>query len=82
MSLQNDIARPTATIDPNEIPIVDIGPVLAGTPDAVQNAATAFHAACTGMGFLFLINHGSTKMSSRARSTRRAGSTGCRWTRS
>lgn len=58
MSLQNDIARPTATIDPNEIPIVDIGPVLAGTPGALENAATAFHNACTGMGFLFLANHG------------------------
>lgn len=55
---QSDITRPTATIDPNEIPIVDIGPVLAGTPGAIEDTARAFHEACTGMGFLFLVNHG------------------------
>ncbi|MEP4377474.1 MAG: 2-oxoglutarate and iron-dependent oxygenase domain-containing protein [Alphaproteobacteria bacterium] len=50
-------ARPTAGIDSNEIPIVDIGPVLARDPGAVELAAAAFHEACTGIGFLFLINH-------------------------
>lgn len=58
MSLQGDAARPTARIAADEIPIVDIGPVLAGAPRAIENAAAAFHQACTGMGFLFLVNHG------------------------
>lgn len=58
MPSRNDTARPTAEIDPNEIPIVDIAPVLAGTSGAIEDAAQAFHAACTGMGFMFLVNHG------------------------
>ena len=58
MSLANETARPTATIDPNEIPVVDVGPLLAGAPGALEEIAEAFHAACTGMGFMFLTGHG------------------------
>ncbi len=58
MSLHSDSARPTARIATDEIPIVDIGPVLADASQAIEKAAASFHEACTGMGFLFLVNHG------------------------
>lgn len=58
MSVREKSVRPSAKIDPNEIPVIDIGPLLAGAPDAVEQAAAQFHTACTGMGFLFLVNHG------------------------
>lgn len=41
-----------------EIPIVDIGPLLAGAPGAREHVAAKLHDACTGMGFLFLVGHG------------------------
>ncbi|MBS28446.1 MAG: hypothetical protein CL566_05900 [Alphaproteobacteria bacterium] len=58
MSVQDESVQASAKIDPNEISVIDIGPVLAGAPRAVEQAASQFHAACTGMGFLFLVNHG------------------------
>jgi isopenicillin N synthase-like dioxygenase len=58
MNLQNETARPTSSIDSNQIPIIDIGPVLAGTRGAVEHIAQEVYNACTGMGFLFLVNHG------------------------
>ena len=58
MSLQSETIRPAASVDPNEIPIINIGPVLARTPGAVEQIAEEVYNACTGMGFLFLVNHG------------------------
>jgi isopenicillin N synthase-like dioxygenase len=58
MSLHSETARPTTAIRADEIPIVDIGPVLAGEPGAVERIAEGVYDACTGMGFMFLVNHG------------------------
>jgi len=58
MSLQSETIRPAASVHPNEIPIINIGPVLARTPGAVEQIAEEVYNACTGMGFLFLVNHG------------------------
>lgn len=58
MSAQSDTARPDTTLDSEEIPIIDIGPVLADAPGAVDRAAEDFYRACTGMGFLYLVDHG------------------------
>jgi isopenicillin N synthase-like dioxygenase len=57
-TMTTDTARPTKTISPADIPVVDVGPLRAGTPGAIADAATAFREACTGMGFMVLVNHG------------------------
>lgn len=53
-----ETARPTTAIEPGEIPIIDIAPVLAGEAGAVTRTADQFFHACTGMGFVILVNHG------------------------
>jgi isopenicillin N synthase-like dioxygenase len=40
------------------IPVVDLGPYLAGAPDAVDRAAEELHFALTEIGFYFIVNHG------------------------
>jgi isopenicillin N synthase-like dioxygenase len=58
MSLDRDTLPPHAQLRESEIPIVDIGPLLAGASGALERAADEFHAACTGIGFMVLVNHG------------------------
>ena len=58
MSLQSETVRSAASIAADEIPIVDMGAVLAGKPGAVEQIAERVYDACTGMGFMFLVNHG------------------------
>ena len=41
-----------------EIPIIDIGPFLAGQPGALQEAGAAIRHAMEDIGFYFIINHG------------------------
>lgn len=40
------------------IPIIDIGPMLAGTPGAIDDVADGIRHACTEIGFFFITNHG------------------------
>lgn len=40
------------------VPIIDIGPLLAGAPGAIEAAAQKFQSACTEIGFFFIVNHG------------------------
>lgn len=40
------------------LPIIDVGPYLAGTPGAEQELATALRKACEDIGFFFITNHG------------------------
>lgn len=61
MSVRTDETRDTRPViaaRPEDIPVVDIGPLLAGTPGARERVAAALHEACTGMGFVFFVNHG------------------------
>ena len=40
------------------IPVIDLGPYLAGAPDAINHTAQELHFALTEIGFYFIINHG------------------------
>jgi len=44
-----------------EIPIIDVGPFLAGTPGALENVAAQIHRASTEIGFYFIVNHGMSQ---------------------
>lgn len=40
------------------IPVIDLGPYLAGAPDAIDRAAGELRFALTEIGFYFIVNHG------------------------
>jgi isopenicillin N synthase-like dioxygenase len=44
--------------DSDVIPIIDLGPYLAGAPGALDHAAAELRFALTEIGFYFIINHG------------------------
>lgn len=63
MSVQEQTSEPVSTpagsqASADEIPIIDIGPMLAGDAGAVGRVAEAIYQACTEIGFLFIVNHG------------------------
>lgn len=58
MSVQADIAPPAESARGEDIPIIDIGPLLAGDPSAVADVARQMHRACTEIGFFYIVNHG------------------------
>ena len=41
-----------------QVPVVDFAPFLAGDPEGKQRIADAVGAACEGIGFFYLTNHG------------------------
>lgn len=47
-----------ASIPAGAIPIIDIGPMLAGTESAIVQVADSIRHACTEIGFFFITNHG------------------------
>ena len=49
---------PSAVSDQGRIPVLDIGPFLAGEPDAAAPLARAVARACEDTGFLVVANHG------------------------
>ena len=51
------MSAPTATM-PDTIPIVDLGPYLAGEPGAIDRTAAELRRALTEIGFYFIVNHG------------------------
>ena len=51
------MTAPTATM-PDTIPIVDLGPYLAGEPSAIDRTAAELRRALTEIGFYFIVNHG------------------------
>ena len=44
--------------DANAIPVIDLGPYLAGEPRALDRAAAELRYALTEIGFYTIINHG------------------------
>ena len=40
------------------IPVIDLGPYLAGAPGAIDRIAEELHFALTEIGFYFIVNHG------------------------
>src|SRR5215469_8852917 len=44
--------------DPDTIPVIDLGPYLAGEPGALDRAAAELRFALTEIGFYFIVNHG------------------------
>jgi len=40
------------------IPVIDLGPYLAGVPGAIERTAEEFHFALTEIGFYFIVDHG------------------------
>jgi len=51
--------------DAETIPVVDLGPYLAGVPDAMERTAAELRFALTGIGFYFIVNHGVPESQSR-----------------
>jgi isopenicillin N synthase-like dioxygenase len=50
---------PAETIpDANAIPVIDLGPYLAGEPGALDHAAAELRHALTEIGFYTIVNHG------------------------
>ena len=57
----NDLAPSLNPIRPGareEIPVIDLGPYLAGTPGARERAAAELQHAFEEVGFYFIVNHG------------------------
>lgn len=54
-----DVSVETAPEEPEiaDIPIVDVGPLLAGVPGAVAQVGEQLRMACDDMGFMFIVNH-------------------------
>src|SRR6476661_10509487 len=48
------------------IPIIDLGPYLAGEPGALDRTAKELHFALTEIGFYFIVNHGVPREKIRA----------------
>jgi len=48
------------------IPVIDLGPFLAGTPGALDRAAKELRSALTEIGFYFIVNHGIPREKIRA----------------
>ena len=44
--------------DANAIPVIDLGPCLAGEPGALDHAAAELRHALTEIGFYTIVNHG------------------------
>jgi isopenicillin N synthase-like dioxygenase len=44
-----------------DIPVVDVGPYLAGAPGALENVARQIRKACTEIGFFYIVNHGASR---------------------
>ena len=53
-----DVRNTLAHADEMEIPIIDLGPFLAGAPGAAEATARVLREACEGLGFFFVRNHG------------------------
>ena len=58
MSAEPHPEPPVEAADTADIPIVDVGPLLAGVHGARERVAEELYEACTGIGFLFIVNHG------------------------
>ena len=58
MSVQPDFAPPPLPADGEKLMIIDIGPLRAGEPGAIDDVAEQLHRACTEIGFFFIVNHG------------------------
>lgn len=58
MSLADDRAAPAAPAAGEEIPIIDIGALLAGDAAALDDVARQISRACREIGFFFIVNHG------------------------
>ena len=67
------------------VPAVDFAPFLSGTPAGKQAVADAVGAACEGIGFFYLANHGMSASVTDGILPQRIGSLRCRcngvWTR-
>ena len=51
-----------ANSDHRKLPVIDLGPLIRGDVNAVQNIATPWRQACENLGFLCVVNHGIDKV--------------------
>ena len=58
MAVVDEFAGAASRTTPEEIPILDIGPYLAGAPGARERLAGEIDRACSQIGFFFIVNHG------------------------
>ena len=50
-----------ATADVATVPVLDLGPYLAGAPGALDAVAVELRAALEGVGFFLVVNHGVSR---------------------
>jgi isopenicillin N synthase-like dioxygenase len=55
---QITIKDAAADVPHRALPVMDLGPYLAGEPGALDQLAIQWRAACEGVGFMCLVNHG------------------------
>jgi isopenicillin N synthase-like dioxygenase len=55
---QTTIKDAAADVPHRALPVMDLGPYLAGEPGALDQLAIQWRAACEGVGFMCLVNHG------------------------
>src|ERR1700761_3619656 len=58
--------RSTVMAATETIPVIDLGPYLAGEPGALDRTARELHFALTEIGFYFIVNHGVPREKIRA----------------
>ncbi len=58
MSAEAEVLETVMAAPADAIPVIDIGPMLAGETGAVERVANEIHRACTEIGFFFILNHG------------------------
>lgn len=44
----------------DDVPVIDVGPYLAGDPGALKSVAWQIYKACTEIGFFYIVNHGAS----------------------
>src|SRR5438309_839856 len=57
-SIVRQAGRECRMADTEIIPVIDLGPYLAGAPDAIDRTAGELRFALTEIGFYFIVNHG------------------------
>jgi isopenicillin N synthase-like dioxygenase len=62
----HDPHKARAAVTDDEIPVLDLGPLRAGQPGALERLGDQMRHACENVGFYFIVNHGvdSTQMAS------------------
>lgn len=60
---QHAVEGNVVALAPSQVPVIDLGPFISGTPEERQRVAEEVGAACESIGFLVITNHGVAQAS-------------------